>query len=634
MFLQTDRTLNFHAPYGTHYSLRVPKFGRALAYNWNNCDLYVCGAGDEVYRLNLETGQFREPFVASFVGVNKMSINSVHNILGYGGESAACEFVDVRSRKIVSKLRVSSSLDVQVSSFKFDTDGLTLGVGTSDGNCILYDIRSSNPLYTKEHQYGLPIIDVSFHTNGATRRVISTDNKILKIWERDEGAGSTLGKIVTNIEPAVNINAVHVVQDTRGDSGLIFLAGDQPRVMSYFAPQLGPAPRWCTYLENLTEELEEKNTENGGSMYEDYKFITKTEVEELGASSLIGTPMLRGYMHGFFIEMKLYAKLRAVSKPFEYEEHRKKRIKEKINEKRASRITAKKRLPKVNAALAEKFMKTGKKDSQSDGVQIDDRFAALFNREEFQQDTETEEYKLRNPTISSGKKRSGNDDSDDELQQSGNDMGLFNRVGNNSDGSDDDELWDDNASVSDGDASDASDIGPRYVADDEPVYAAKSKKTNKKTRDMDEEGEISRATAKILKKKNAVSQGSNPVRKVKMFEAVPGVAQDKITFGHSKEAQQQRKEEKKVEKILIQDRLQNMMTAESTLKATAVGKDLKYISSDKGGIIRSYSFIPKSSNSSKKSIGEQLGADGYDEDFGHRSNGGQGKSKRGEKRKR
>ena len=56
VFLQSDRTLNFHAPYGTHYSIRVPKFGRDILYNWDDCDLYVAASGDELYRLNLETG--------------------------------------------------------------------------------------------------------------------------------------------------------------------------------------------------------------------------------------------------------------------------------------------------------------------------------------------------------------------------------------------------------------------------------------------------------------------------------------------------------------------------------------------------------------------------------------------------
>ena len=71
-FLQADRTISFHAPYGTHYNVRVPKFGRDLKYYWDNCDLFVGTSGDEVYRLNLETGQFKEPFTLGYEGCNKV----------------------------------------------------------------------------------------------------------------------------------------------------------------------------------------------------------------------------------------------------------------------------------------------------------------------------------------------------------------------------------------------------------------------------------------------------------------------------------------------------------------------------------------------------------------------------------
>ena len=173
-------------------------------------------------------------------------------------------------------------------------------------------------------------------------------------------------------------------------------------------------------------------------MYEDFKFLTRKEVEDLGAVGLIGTPMLRGYMHGFFMEIKLYNKLRAVSKPFEYEEHRKRKIREKIEAKRQSRIAAVKRLPKVNAALAEKLMSRhrpssskeedsaggtgagGEGDHSASGL-VDSRFSSLFERTEFQQDEDAEEYKLRNPVagrFSSGAQRGdggGGYGSDDEL---------------------------------------------------------------------------------------------------------------------------------------------------------------------------------------------------------------------------
>ena len=95
--------------------------------------------------------------------------------------------------------------------------------------------------------------------------------------------------------------------------------------------------------------------------------------------------MLRGYMHGFFMEMKLYNKLRAVSKPFEYEEHRNKTIQAKIDEKRESRIIAQKRLPKINRDLAGKMMQSSGKsggtgddeDEEGTGGEVIGEAAAL-----------------------------------------------------------------------------------------------------------------------------------------------------------------------------------------------------------------------------------------------------------------
>lgn len=48
---------------------------------------------------------------------------------------------------------------------------------------------------------------------------------------------------------------------------------------------LGPAPKWCGFLDALVEELEETKKE---TVYDDYKFVTRNELEELGLSHLIG----------------------------------------------------------------------------------------------------------------------------------------------------------------------------------------------------------------------------------------------------------------------------------------------------------------------------------------------------------
>ena len=36
------------------------------------------------------------------------------------------------------------------------------------------------------------------------------------------------------------------------DSGLMLLALDNSQIPSYFIPALGPAPKWCSHLDNLT----------------------------------------------------------------------------------------------------------------------------------------------------------------------------------------------------------------------------------------------------------------------------------------------------------------------------------------------------------------------------------------------
>ena len=53
-------------------------------------------------------------------------------------------------------------------------------------------------------------------------------------------------------------------------SGLVFVAAEQPKVLSFFIPSLGTAPKWCSFLDNLTEELEEQTT----GVYVDYKFVS------------------------------------------------------------------------------------------------------------------------------------------------------------------------------------------------------------------------------------------------------------------------------------------------------------------------------------------------------------------------
>lgn len=176
-----------------------------------------------------------------------------------------------------------------------------------------------------------------------------------------------------------------------------------PQVGSYFVPSLGPAPRWCSFLESLTEEMEE----SAPTIYDDYRcalvrvcvglchaarlhiipytppppahrhasqllialphfhppththpnsphptrFVTKAELAQLGLDHLAGSAMLRAYMHGFFIDARLYAKAQALAQPFAYAAYRAKRVAQKMEEERGSRIGLVRKLPKVRVGV-------------------------------------------------------------------------------------------------------------------------------------------------------------------------------------------------------------------------------------------------------------------------------------------
>jgi len=146
------------------------------------------------------------------------------------------------------------------------------------------------------HRNNLPVINMTFHRGeGDVNRVISADAKILKIWDKNNG------DLFAAIEGSADINDVCAIDG----SGLMFCAAEQKRVQTYYVPALGPAPKWCSFIDSITEELEEE----APNIYADYKFITKEELEKLGLSKMLGTQYLRAYMHGYFINMKLYNKV-------------------------------------------------------------------------------------------------------------------------------------------------------------------------------------------------------------------------------------------------------------------------------------------------------------------------------------
>lgn len=69
-FLCSDRSISFHARFGSYFKVRTPRQGRDLAYAPFCAELLVVGSAPEVYRVSLEEGRFMQPLPAQSPGIN------------------------------------------------------------------------------------------------------------------------------------------------------------------------------------------------------------------------------------------------------------------------------------------------------------------------------------------------------------------------------------------------------------------------------------------------------------------------------------------------------------------------------------------------------------------------------------
>ncbi|KAL4955962.1 WD40-repeat-containing domain protein [Aspergillus filifer] len=458
--LQSDRSLEFHTPGGCHYKTRLPRYGRDLIYDKVSTEALVPAVGvngdgmGEVFRLSLELGRYMRSFEVDVGGddftsagggalqggINTGAVNTgaiaeeSHGLLAFGTTLGTVELWDPRAKGRAGVLLPPTQAGPddprnEITALEFHRAGLTLATGSSNGLIHLYDLRSPVPLLKKDQGYGFPIHTLKFLLPSTTTReqtmepkIMSADKKIIKIWDPRDGAPWT------SVEPAVDINSVAWCKD----SGMILTANEGRQQHSFFIPQLGPAPKWCSFLDNLVEEMAEDpddpsafNAGQAGSVYDNYKFLTLPQLKTLSLDHLIGrTNLLRPYMHGYFVAQRLYEEARLITNPYIWEEERAKRIKEKIDKERESRIRGKKKAAvKVNKRLAERLMEMEEKNERRKAKRVleqggdepmeyaeapapaadadsnvlgDSRFAKLFEDEDFAIDETSREFALRN----------------------------------------------------------------------------------------------------------------------------------------------------------------------------------------------------------------------------------------------
>uniref|UniRef100_A0A0K0FK04 Nucleolar protein 10 (inferred by orthology to a human protein) n=1 Tax=Strongyloides venezuelensis TaxID=75913 RepID=A0A0K0FK04_STRVS len=425
VLLEEERYLELHCAKGRFFKMRIPKFGRDMCFSRENSDLFIVGSGSDVFRLNLEEGKFIEPFNTNADTLTCCELNDDHQLFLCGTDDGRIFAFDHRDRSNVGVLDcalgqysdtnnyLKTITDIpEVRTIKFK-DTMTFGVGTTTGHVLIYDIRSSKPLIVKDLQMGLPVKKLDFVKE--SNIAISMDSQVLKVWD------CSSGKPYCAIEPGVVLN--DFVRYPK--SGLFFFANEGQKMQQYFVPSIGPAPKWCSYLETITEELEETDQP---VVFDDYKFVTKEQLEDIGLGDLIGTNVVKSYMHGYFIDVKLYNKAQTLTQPFAYEKYKERKLKEKLEEEReAPSIVKKEKSIKVNKMLAEKLKeeqelakkkainKKALKKASSRAVAAsellsDERFKDLFENQDYEIDEESVHYQRMAPVIKKLKEKNSKDE--------------------------------------------------------------------------------------------------------------------------------------------------------------------------------------------------------------------------------
>jgi len=409
------RQLELHNAKSVFYKTRTPKSSRCLAYDAETATLFIGGSSNEIWRLNLEAGQWLPPLVSSNISaISCLVVSPVVPILFAAGEGEVVEAWNIRATydedgneehpsaplAILNAWRESddASNGIEITSCCISSNGIELVLGYSNGIVRVFNVTSKEK-YDLEYDLrnGLAVktvnmiershdadMDRMHHSLNHRDSIIATDEKSMKIIRKSDNKN---GKLLACIDsdPVINHSSLFP------NSGMILAATDNARIDMYYTPVLGSAPSFADNLFSLAAEAEK---EEFHSFFEDYKFVTRRLLQDVGAAHLIGTDFVRPHMHGFFIEYKIYNEYHKTSKPAilkanmdEINEQKKKKA---LTAMRPQYKESKKRfLERVTGTKNDltKELSDSKRQMKIEGLKkllSDDRFSAMMKDDRFE----------------------------------------------------------------------------------------------------------------------------------------------------------------------------------------------------------------------------------------------------------
>ena len=434
--LLDSRTIALHARHGLHASLRVPSPGRCLEYSATSACLFTGCSDSWLYRLNLEQGRFLRPVdLHEDDGVECLSCSHAHELIAAGCGSGQLALVDPRLPRKCASMHLPSSV---TTLSQHPSDGLSLACGLDDGQVMLFDLRSPNPVATMSHGHSAPARSMQFvgrsNDGNPSELLVSADRRGVKAWHASSGSPF----LAFDTKREINHCLVY------DNSGLILTAEESGSIVTRYAPDIGPAPKWCTSIESLPEDVAREGAPSSTGEHEDMRFVTRDELSRLGLEHLQGTNLLKPHMHGFFLHAKLYHKVRAIADPDPQRTARRERLEKKMRQQRETRITVPKRLPKVNKQIAEKYAAAASATSAgSDTNELnasdqdasnkkskswkkaelagsnpltDERFTRMFHDNDFEIDPNSRDYQLVHPNTTNKRRRAMEEEEEEETR--------------------------------------------------------------------------------------------------------------------------------------------------------------------------------------------------------------------------
>ncbi|KAL0237010.1 hypothetical protein PCE1_000407 [Barthelona sp. PCE] len=378
VLMHYDRYISFHDKGKGHFRFRLPTYGRDMAYLDYSADLLFTLAAPQLLRLSLEEGRFYAPLeLPNCTESLCVDVAPEHKLICVTTNSGLAHFVDPRSFEIVNTLNLVSVLEPSVECgieslcAKFHPSGMKIAIGCGD-KLGYFDLRSKKPLSIVEFFSDLPVIDVQFHEDSDS--LFCTDSRNIKVFDITDDNDF---KMRTSFKPVKPINNICMT----GKDGLVFCSSQDTAVLGYYMPELGIAPTWIQSIDLIVEELSQQTV-----VYDNFKFVSHERIIELGAESLLGTKLLRPYMNGFYMDVKLFNKLNSKTRLSFMEEYMRKKKEEElkldlpINEEEEDKELLE------NTQIDERFLHALQNDEQFKDVKLQDIVSATFGEQ-----TETDE---------------------------------------------------------------------------------------------------------------------------------------------------------------------------------------------------------------------------------------------------